>query len=54
MQLGVRQTPTFIGWGFHADGRVQPFMHAPGALGDLDAFLKRLATDSGIDLFGNG
>ena len=50
MQLEVRQTPTFIAWGYHPGGRIHPFLFAPGAIGDVDGFLKRLVHDSGLDL----
>ena len=49
-QLEVRQTPTFIAWGYHPDGRIHPFLFAPGPIGDVEGFLKRLVHDSGLDL----
>jgi peroxiredoxin len=48
--LEVRQTPTFIGWGYHNDGHIQPLLFAPGTIGDVESFLKRLVNDSGVDL----
>lgn len=48
--LEVRQTPTFIGWSYHHDGRIQPFLFAPGTIGDVETFLERLIQDSGLDL----
>jgi peroxiredoxin len=48
--LEVRQTPTFIGWEYHHNGRIQPFLFAPGTIGDVETFLKRLIHDSGVDL----
>ena len=48
--LEVRRTPTFIGWGYHPGGRIQPFLFAPGGIGDVETFLDRLIRDSGVDL----
>jgi peroxiredoxin len=53
-QLEVRQTPTFIGWGYHAGGRVRPFLFAPGPIGDVERFLERTLRDSGVDLSDDG
>lgn len=50
MHLEVRRTPTFIGWGYHPGGRIRPFLFAPGAIGNVEAFLERLVHDSGVDL----
>jgi peroxiredoxin len=52
--LEVRQTPTFIGWGYHAGGHVRPFLFAPGPIGDVDRFIERMFRDSGVDLSGDG
>jgi peroxiredoxin len=49
-RLEVRQTPTFIGWGYHAGGRVRPFLFAPGPIGDVERFLERTLRDAGVDL----
>lgn len=48
--LAIRHTPTFIGWGYHSTGRIDPFLFAPGTIGDVTTFLERLVQDSGVDL----
>ncbi len=54
MQLDVRRTPTFIAWGYHTGGRLQPLLFAPGPIGDLDVFLNRLIRASDLDLVPSG
>ncbi|MDJ0803464.1 MAG: TlpA disulfide reductase family protein [Desulfobacterales bacterium] len=47
-QLEVRQTPTFIAWNYRADGRIDPIWFAPGAIGDVEAFLGNLVRASDL------
>ena len=49
-QLEVRQTPTFIAWRYHPDGRIDPVLFAPGPVGEVTQFLKRVVHASGLEL----
>lgn len=48
-QLEIRQTPTFVGFVLEPDGRLRRFMHAPGSMGNVDAFLARVIQLSGLE-----
>ncbi len=49
-QLEVRQTPTFIAWRYHPDGRIDPILFAPGPVGETEQFLNQLVQASGLEL----
>ena len=51
MQLEVRRTPTFIGWGFHPNGDIRPFLNVPGPMESVDAFLGQVVRRSGVELW---
>lgn len=48
-QLEIRQTPTFVGFVLEPDSRLRRFMHAPGAMGNVDEFLARVIRLSGLE-----
>ena len=50
MHLEVRRTPTFIGWGYHLNGDIRPFLHAPGPMESVEAFLDQIVRRSGVEL----
>ncbi len=54
MQLEVRRTPTFIGWGYHPNGDIRPFLHVPGPMESVDAFLDHVVRRSGVELWPDG
>ncbi len=49
-QLEVRQTPTFIAWRYHPDGRIDPILFAPGPVGEVAQFLERVVHAAGLEL----
>ena len=50
IHLEVRRTPTFIGWGYHLNGDIRPFLHAPGPMESVEAFLDQVVRQSGVEL----
>ena len=50
MQLEVRRTPTFIGWGYHPNGDIRPFLHSPGPMDGVAVFLDQVVRRSGVEL----
>ena len=50
MQLEIRRTPTFIGWGYHPNGDIRPFLHAPGPMEGVPVFLDQVVRRSGVEL----
>lgn len=50
MQLEIRRTPTFIGWGYHPNGDIRPFLHTPGPMGGAAVFLDQVVRRSGVEL----
>lgn len=47
-QLQVRRTPSFVAFALDDDGSVRQFHHSAGPLGDVEAFLQRMVTASGL------
>ena len=52
--LEVRQTPTFIAWGYRSEGGIRPILFAPGPVGDIESFLNELVRASGSILSPEG
>jgi thiol-disulfide isomerase/thioredoxin len=50
IQLEIRRTPTFIGWVYHPNGDIRPFLHAPGPMGGVAVFLDQVVRQSGVEL----
>lgn len=47
--LETRQTPTFVGFARGPDGTLQRILHAPGPIGDVEAFLVRVLELAYVD-----
>ena len=48
-QLEIRQTPTFVGLVWDADGIPRRFMNAPGSMGNVDEFLARVIQTAALE-----